>query len=101
MSYLKGQAVILPGQHAKQGHIIRWLHPFYSDALKACMNSPDARLAALFGVKEKWTKGELEAFLEPYLDVKIDAYLMKNTRMIKDRNPFDPQAEVMLYLKKF
>ena len=65
------------------------------------MNSPDLRLAALFGVKEKWTKGELEAFLEPYLDVKLDVYLMKNTRMIKDRNPFDPQSEVMLYIKKF
>jgi hypothetical protein len=52
-------------------------------------------------VKEKWTKNELEAFLDPFLDVKFDTYLMKNTRMIKEKNPFNPSVEVMYYVKKF
>lgn len=60
-------------------------------------------MEALFRIKDKWSKGELEAQLVPFIDlnVKFDSYLMKNTRMIKETNPFDSSKEVAYYLRKF
>ena len=87
----------------KSDHVIKRLHPFLSMEFENCNGSAEKRLEVLFQIKDKWTKKELEGYLLPFIDltVKFDAYIMKNTRFVKERNPFDPEIEVAYYLRKF
>lgn len=108
LSFIIGQAVIIPKDQIKlvmdkKDHAIRSLHPYFAPELDGCGSSAEKRLEALFALKEKWTKSELESYLTPFIDltVKFDTYLMKNTRMIKEANPFDPSKETAYYIKKF
>ena len=80
-----------------------FLHPFLSPEFKDCHNSTEKRLEALFFIKNQWTKGELQYYIEPFLELGInfDSYLMKNLKVIKEKNPFDSSKEIVYYLKKF
>lgn len=84
-------------------HVIKSLDPFFSPEFEYCNASAEQRLEALFKVKDRWTKGELEAYVAPFIDLtaKFDTYLMKNTRMVRDKNPFDSKLEVAYYMRKF
>jgi len=46
--------------------------------------------------RDKWTKPELDAYVKPFIDLNqnFDAYLMKNTKIIKETNPFDPTKDI-------
>ena len=91
LSFLRGFAFLIPMQDIKtlskpQDHVIKFAHKYYSKEFEYCGGSAEKRLEALFNLKDKWTKGEIEAYLKPFIDlnVKLDTYLMKNTRMIKE-----------------
>jgi hypothetical protein len=47
----------------KQDHVIKLLNPFYSIEFEKCYGSAEKRLEALFEIKNKWTKPELEAYI--------------------------------------
>ena len=84
--------------------VIYYAHPYYSRKFEFCSGSAEQRLEALFRIKERWTKGELESYLSPFIDlsVKLDTYLNKSTKMIIEKNPFDSSKDVALYyIKKF
>ena len=107
LSFLKGYAILIPASELKANyrddHVIKSLHIYYAEEFRHCLGSHEKRLEVLFTIKEKWTKGELETYLTPFIDLtlKFDTYLMKNTRMIREKNPFDPSQEVAYYVKKF
>lgn len=87
----------------KQDDVIKLLSPYYSVEFEYCYGNAEKRLEALFEVKDMWTKGELEVYIKPFIDINanFDSYLMKNTKIIKERNPFDKEKEIAYYLKKF
>jgi hypothetical protein len=112
LSFIRGEAVIIPKGElktmSKPDHVILSLHPYYDRRFEHCLGltsslCTEKRLEVLFDLKEKWTRGELDTYLMPFVDlsVKFDTYLMKNTRMIREPNPFDPTKEVAYFLKKF
>ncbi len=103
LSPLIGSAFIIPKTGGMSDHVIKPLDPFFSREFEYCNASPESRLEALFKIKDRWTKCELEAYVAPFIDLtaKFDTYLMKNTRMIRDKNPFDHTKEVAYYLRKF
>lgn len=112
LSFLRGEAIIIPRNElksvSKPDHVILSFHPYYDRRFEHCLGLPSSlssekRIAVLFDLKDKWTRGELETYMTPFVDlsVKFDTYLMKNTRMIREPNPFDPAKEVAYYLKKF
>jgi hypothetical protein len=53
----------------------------------------EKRLLKLFTLKEKWTIGEIDAFLGEFVEpgVKLLVVLGKLTRQVKDVNPFNPK----------
>ena len=57
----------------------------------------------LFKIKERWTRSEFEAYIAPYIDLtaKFDQYLLKNTKILREKSPFDPAKEVAFYIRKF
>ena len=73
--------------------LIKSLHPYFSDVFSDCFENGELRLERLFQVKEKWTIRELQSFLtdflEPEIDAKFESWLVKNTRTLKEQNPFD------------
>jgi hypothetical protein len=79
------------------------LDSLYSRNFEDCLDDTLKRFDSLFKIKEKWTKPELEYFLSKFIDLSInfDAFLMKNTRMVRDQHPFDKASEVAYYIKKF
>lgn len=83
--------------------VIRVLHPFYSSEFQFCGSSAEKRLQALFEVKDKWTYGELEAFLKPFVEpgANFDSFLMKNARVMKEKNQFARERDVTYYVRKF
>jgi len=87
----------------KQDDVIKLLHPFYSIEFENAYGSIERRLEGLYEVKDKWTKQELEIYVKPFIDLNVnfDTYLMKNTKIIKEKNPFDMTKEVNYFLKKF
>lgn len=108
ISCLKGHAVVIPLNEIKdfalkQDHILNLLDQYYSHNFQDCLGSAEKRLEALFQIKDKWTKSELETYLSDFIDlsVKLDAYLMKNTRIVKDKHPFIQGIEIAYYIKKF
>jgi hypothetical protein len=108
LSFLSGSAILIPQSDIKDlgkrhDHIIRLLHPFYSDDFEFCDGTPQSRLDALFKIKDRWTKGELDHYIAPFIDIgaNFDQYLIKNTRVIKEKNPFDSSREVLVYMRKF
>ncbi len=69
LSFLSGLAILIPmsefkAVQDKRDHVINLLSQFYSKELSHCQGSAEDRLAALFSIKDKWTKGELEVYLE-------------------------------------
>ena len=108
LSFLHGYAIIIPqgdikDYDRKRDHVIKLLHPFYSQEFEVCAGNAELRLDALFKVKERWTRSELEAYIAPYIDLtaKFDQYLLKNTKILREKNPFDPAKEVAFYIRKF
>jgi len=63
------------------------------------------RLERLFLIKDKWSSSEIKSFItdfcDPEIDQKFDTWLGKNTRALKETNPFDPQVSSLYYVKKF
>jgi hypothetical protein len=108
LSFLIGNAIIISQGDIKEfdkkrDHVIKLLHPYYSQEFEFCEGNAEKRLDALFKIKDHWTKGELEAYVAPYIDLtaKFDQYLMKNTKILREKNPFDPEKEVAFYVRKF
>jgi len=108
LSFLSGSAILIPQSDIKDfgkrhDHIIRLLHPFYSEEFEYCDGTPQSRLDALFKIKDRWTKGELDQYIAPFIEIgaNFDQYLIKNTRVIKEKNPFDSGKEVLVYMRKF
>jgi hypothetical protein len=87
LSFLRGSAIIVPieEQHNlnKKADIIRMLHPYYSREFQSCANNSEKRLHALFDIKDRWTYFELQGYLQPFLGQSLDAFLMKNTRVMR------------------
>lgn len=104
---MKGYAIIIPSQELrmlnKQDDVIRLLHPYYSSEFDACGNSHDKRLLALFEIKDRWTYQELTLYLKQFIDIGVnfDTYLLKNAKVIKEKNPFNPDKDINYYLRKF
>ena len=46
---------------------------------------------------------ELEIYLKDFIDLEIslDNFLMKHTRLIKEKNPFNLEKDINYYIKKF
>ena len=94
LSFLIGNAIIIPhgeikdfsSLDRKKDHVIKLLHPFFNSEFEYCGGNAEQRLDALFKIKERWTKGELEAYIAPYIDLtsKFDQYLMKNTKILRE-----------------
>ena len=64
---------------------------------------PEQRLITLFDFKAKWTYEELRVYMEDFIEkgADVENFLMKNTRMVKEKNPFNEEKEVNYYIKKF
>lgn len=107
LSFLKGYAIIIPAAELrvlnKQDDVIRLLHPYYSSEFEHCGNNHERRLDALFEIKDKWTYSELSLYLKNFTDVGVnfDNYLLKNTKILKEKNPFNQEKEITFYLRKF
>lgn len=83
--------------------IIRILDPYNSFEIVSCDGDPQKILQNLFEIKEKWTFRELETYMSDFIDVDMnfDNFLIKFTRMIKEKNPFDESKDVNFYIRKF
>ena len=107
MSFLRGMAILIPKMDLKMVNkpddVIKLLNPYFSKEFDHCYGNPERRLEAMFDIKDKWTRAELEVYLLPFIDLnlKFDNYLLKNTRMIKEFNPFDKEKDIVYYMKKF
>jgi hypothetical protein len=116
LSLLKGQAILIPSASllrqqpnqqstliSNSDSVIKLLHSYYSQEFQFCGNSADKRLDVLFEIKDRWTQQELSQYLRKFIEIgqNLDAYLMKNTRIVKDKNPFDASKDIVYYLKKF
>jgi hypothetical protein len=67
LSYLKGNAILIPIQELKMvnkvDHVVRLLNPYYSVEFENAYGNPEKRMEALFLIKDKWTKQELEIYI--------------------------------------
>lgn len=88
---------------SKHDDVIRLLHPYYSAEFEYSNNSAEKRLDALFEIKDKWTQQELVHYLRRFVDIGVnfDNYLIKNAKIIREKNPFDQRKDIAYYLKKF
>lgn len=79
------------------------LNPYTSRSFQYCHESADKRLEALFKIKEKWKKSELNSYIKPFVDLStnFDSYLLKNARVIPDKNPFNSAQDITYYVRKF
>lgn len=107
LTFLKGNAVIIPSSELrmvnKTDDAIKLLDPFYSPEFRGCYGNAEKRLEVMFEIKDKWTHSELVQYISQFIDIGVnfDNFLMKNTRILRDKNPFDPSRDINYYLKKF
>lgn len=108
LSCLHGEAIIIPQREVLDANLrhdnaIMILNPYHSRQFQYCHESVDKRLEALFKIKEKWTKSELNSYIKPFVDLttNFDSYLLKNTRVIPDKNPFNSAQDITYYVRKF
>lgn len=108
LSSLHGEAILIPQKEVLDGNLrhdntIMLLNPYSSVQFQYCHESADKRLEALFRIKEKWTKAELNSYIKPFMDLStnFDTYLLKNTRVIPDKNPFNSGLDITYYVRKF
>ena len=98
---LIGHAVIIPFQHQRvhersmEDDLLISLHPFYGMENDEPENL-EKRLQKLFAIKDKWTAKEIQTFMidfcDPDVSSKFDVWLAKNTRQLKEPNPYDPKV---------
>ncbi len=102
LRYLKGHAILLPSSQLKQydqhDDAIKLLE-IYDGVLES--SSAEARLVSLFRVKDKWTADELHIYLADWLEMGWETFLLKNAKMLKEKNPFDESKEITYYINKF
>ena len=57
----------------------------------------------MFDIKDRWTHPELYLYLKDFIDIGVnfDNYLMKNTKILREKNPFNLEKDITYYLKKF
>ena len=71
------------------------LHPFFGMEAEEPENL-EKRLQKLFLIKDKWTFREIQTYMidfcDPDVSSKFDVWLAKNTRQVKEPNPFDPKV---------
>ena len=99
--------MVIPAKHnfdeiAKTDTILKYLDPMLSPEFKSSLTFVD-KLAVLFSIKEKWTIGELELYLKDTLEPEqnFQTLLQRNTRTLKEQNPFDAKRTTLFYTKKF
>ena len=104
---MKGLCILIPAKHNynylhKTDTILKWLDPMLSIEFEACTTF-EQKLAVLFTVKEKWTAGELELYLKSTLEPEqnLQVLLQRNSRTVKEQNPFDAKKTTLFYIKKF
>lgn len=76
----------------------------YFDPMFDGKDTLEQRLECLFGLKDRWTLGELDSLLGEFLEpgAKLAIVVGKITRQVKDASPFGrDKAPVYYYLKKF
>jgi hypothetical protein len=97
LSYLKGYAMILPGEKLKDDVIFGVDNNRLGVALKE-------RETKLFSYKPKLTQGEIQAFLGQSLQSynnSLSDYLKKNLKENVCKNPFDESVKCILYEPKY
>lgn len=72
--------------------MIKKLDIYYNSEFEGVFDNIEKRLEKLFMIKDKWTfneiKNQLIEFCDPDISNKFDLWLSKNTRTIKEANPF-------------
>jgi len=104
--YLVSYAVIIPTTTKPEKwdqNVVVYLHKHYNAALAAASTSFESRLAALFEIKPRWTYGELETYLNEWVEpeLKLQTLLGRLARTVKDDNPFMAGKQCIYYTKKF
>lgn len=99
LSFLKSYStIILKESMIEKDHIIQSVD-YYSlgSTIKERINNLDS-------IKKKWTKSELTTFCSEFIDDyknDINIFLSKEYKLVKERNPFDVEKEIFLYIKKY
>ena len=99
LNFLKHHAIIVFKESViDKDHTIQ-LIDYYSlgSTIKERINSLDS-------IKTKWTKSELQTFCGEFLDDyknDFNVFLSKEFKIIKERNPFDVEKEILFYIKKY
>lgn len=76
--------------------LIKSLDPHFSKEFQGTYEDIELRLERLFMIKDKWTIREIHCYLvefcDPEIESKFDTWLSRNTRVIKEANPFDAEV---------
>lgn len=104
LNLLAGHAIIVPKGDLKvmnyQDDIIISLD--YQVDSNLLSSTPDERFAKLFEIKTKFTREELQVYMQDFLEgEELDKFLLRNAKISKEQHPFDEGQMIMYYLKKF
>ena len=82
---------------------MKWLDPMMSVEFETCTTF-EKRITMMFeSIKQKWTIDELGRYLKGTLEPEqnMTVLLSRNSRTVKEKNPFDATKSTTFYVKKF